>query len=322
MQTRRHLTLLVLDFPRRDRCSERSFEPTVDALIGAARHTGAKAAVVSTLAETLPEHRALQLMEAGIVPLLGLDEAMAAIAAAAQCAEFARAPASSPPWPAHAPALAARLLTEAEAKGRLAACGVQVPAAQLVSGVQAAVGAAIRIGFPVALKSAGAAIAHKTEIGGVKLHLRDSGEVHAAAMELAHIGEEYLVEKMITDCIGELIVGFNHDPVFGWHLTLGSGGILVALIDDTCILQAPASREEIVAAIRALKVGALLAGYRGRQAGDIDAAADAVLGMQSWVREERHRLIELEVNPLIVRPAGRGAAAADALMRIGEPAHA
>jgi acyl-CoA synthetase (NDP forming) len=322
MQARRHLTLLVLDFPRRDRCSEGSFEPTVDALIGAAHSTGAKAAVVSTLPETLPEHRALQLMEAGIVPLLGLEEAMAAIAAAAQCAEFARAPAGLEPWVAHAPPGAVRLLSEAEAKRRLAGCGVQVPAGELVSGVEAAVEAAMRIGFPVALKSATAAIAHKTEIGGVKLQLRDSGEVRAAARELEHIGKEFLVEQMITDSIGELIVGFNHDPVFGWHLTLGSGGILVNLIDDTCMLQAPASREEIVAAIRALKVGTVLSGYRGRQAGDIDAAADAVLAVQSMVRKEGRRLLELEVNPLIVRPAGCGAAAADALMRIGEPAHA
>jgi hypothetical protein len=92
-----------------------------------------------------------------------------------------------------------------------------------------------------------------------------------------------LVEQMITDSIGELIVGFNHDPVFGWHLTLGSGGILVNLVDDSCTLQVPASREEIVAAIRGLKVGTLLGGYRGRQAGDMDAAADAVLAMQRLV---------------------------------------
>jgi hypothetical protein len=141
-------------------------------------------------------------------------------------------------------------------------------------------------------------------------------------MQLAHSGAEFLVERMITDAIGELIVGFNHDAVFGWHLTLGSGGVLVNLVDDACVLHAPASREEILAAIRALKVGALLAGYRGRQAGDIDAAADAVLAMQGLVYAERERLIELEVNPLIVRPMGCGAATADALMRIGEPAHA
>ena len=320
MQARRHLTLLVLDFPRRDRCSEGSFEPTVNAFIRAAHSTGARAAVVSTLPETLPEHRALQLIQAGIVPLLGLEEAMAAIAAAAQCGEFARE-LSPPPWPAHVPARAARLLSEAQAKRRLAACGLQVPDGEVVSGVEAAVEAAIRVGFPVALKSA-AAIAHKTEIGGVKLHLRDALAVRDAAMQLAHSGAEFLVERMITDAIGELIVGFNHDAVFGWHLTLGSGGVLVNLVDDACVLHAPASREEILAAIRALKVGALLAGYRGRQAGDIDAAADAVLAMQGLVYAERERLIELEVNPLIVRPMGCGAATADALMRIGEPAHA
>jgi acetate---CoA ligase (ADP-forming) len=322
MRTQLQLTLLVLDFPRRDRCSEESFEPTVNALIDAARCTGARAAVLSTLPETLPEHRALQLMHAGIVPLLGLEEALAAIAAAAQCGEFARAPPAPAAWPAHAPARAARLLSEAQAKRRLAGCGLQVPAGELVSGVEAAVEAAIRIGFPVALKSAAAAIAHKTEIGGVKLQLRDPGEVRAAARELAQLGEQFLVEQMITDGIGELIVGFNHDAVFGWHLTLGTGGILVNLIDDACTLLVPAPREEIVAAIRALKVGTLLAGYRGRQAGDVEAAADAVLAMQSMVRTDGRRLLELEVNPLIVRPAGSGAAAADALMRIGEPAHA
>jgi acyl-CoA synthetase (NDP forming) len=76
---------------------------------------------------------------------------------------------------------------EAQAKRELAACGVQVPAGEFVTGVEAAVEAAIRIGFPVALKSA-AAIAHKTEIGGVKLHLRDAAEVRGGAMQLAHIG--------------------------------------------------------------------------------------------------------------------------------------
>jgi acetate---CoA ligase (ADP-forming) len=320
MQARPHLTLLVLDFPRRDRCSESSFEPTVNALIAAARRTGAKTAVVSTLPETLPEHRARQLMEAGIVPLLGLEEAMAAIAAAADIGDFLRGASVPAPWVAQAPGTE-RLLPEWEAKRRLAAGGLPVPANQLANGAEAAVEAAIRIGFPVVLKSAAAALAHKTEAGAVKLRLGDAAAVRAAAAQLAHLGDELLIEKMIMDPVAELIVGFNQDPIFGWYLALGSGGTLVNLLEDTCILAAPASRAEIMTTIRALKVGRVLAGYRGQQAGDIDAAAEAVLTIQDFVGKERYRLLEIEVNPLIVRPAGCGVAAVDALMRIGEAAN-
>ncbi len=274
-----HLTLLVLDFPRRDRCSEASFEATVNALIAASRRTGAKAAVVSTLQETLPEHRAQQLAEAGIAPLLGLDDAMAAVAAAAECGELLHGPSAPIGWAAQPASRGGRSLSEWEAKRRLGACGLQVPTGPVdrcPNGKPSAASGpadcrfrrgtlrppwrrpskrAIKIGFPVALKSVGPEIAHKTEMGAVRLRLRDAAAVRAAATELAHIGEALLVEQMATDPIAELIVGFNRDAIFGWHLVIGSGGVLVNLVGDTCILMAPASRSEIVTAIRGLKVG-------------------------------------------------------------------
>ncbi|HEX2792061.1 MAG TPA: acetate--CoA ligase family protein [Steroidobacteraceae bacterium] len=312
------LTLLVLDFPRRDRCSDASYQATVSAVIAATRATGARVAVVSTLAETLPEHRSQQLAQAGIAALCGLDDAMAAVAAAAESGELLRAASACTLWAMPTPSGAARSLSEWDAKRRLAACGLKVPAGQLAASVAAAVDAATEIGFPVAVKSVGAAIAHKTDIGALRLGVGDAAAVRAAAIELAPMGEALLVEQMVGDPVAELIVGIKRDPVFGWYLLLGSGGTLVNLVGDSRILTLPASRAEIMAAIRALKVGVLLAGHRGRPVGDIDAAAGAVLIIQDFAFNEQHRLLELEVNPLIVRPAGCGAVAVDALIRITE----
>jgi acyl-CoA synthetase (NDP forming) len=311
------LTLLILDFPRRDRCSDVSFEATVAAVIAAARRTGARVAVVSTLPETLPEDRALQLSAAGIAPLSGLDDALEAVAAAAEVGALGHAPRVSL-WATQNSSGTARSLSEWDSKKCLSACGLKIPAGRLAGSIEAAVAAATEIGFPVAVKAVGAALNHKTELGAVKLRLADVSAVHDAATQLAPIGESLLVEEMITDSIAELIIGVNRDPVFGWYLAVGSGGTLVNLVDDTRILMLPVSRSDIMEALRTLKVAAILAGYRGQKAGDIDAAADAVLFIQSFAFTQNRRLLELEVNPLIVRSAGGGVVAVDALIRIQE----
>jgi acyl-CoA synthetase (NDP forming) len=311
------LTLLVLDFPRRDRCSDASFEATVAAVIAAAHRTGARVAVVSTLPETMPEDRALQLSAARIAPLSGLDDALEAVAAAAEVGALGRAPRVSL-WATQHASGTAHSLSEWDAKERLTACGLKIPAGRLARSIEAAVAAATEIGFPVAVKAVAAALNHKTELGAVKLRLADAAAVRDAATQLAPIGESLLVEEMITDSIAELIIGVNRDPVFGWYLAVGSGGTLVNLVDDTRILMLPASRSDIMEAMRTLKVAAILAGYRGQKSGDIDAAADAVLMIQNFAFTESRRLLELEVNPLIVRSAGGGAVAVDAFIRIRE----
>lgn len=316
------LTLLVLDFPRRDRCSDASFEPTMNALVAAAQRTGAAAAVVSTLPETLPEPHAEQLMQAGIVPLAGIEDAMAAIAAAAESGELLRAPIPPPLSESRARSGSGRTWSEWDAKCGLAAHGVPTPKGALANSIDAAVSAAVEIGFPVAVKAVGSAIAHKTEIGAVRLRLADATAVRAAATELLRISGSLLVEAMVCNAVAELLIGINRDPVFGWYLAIGCGGTLVNLLDDTRMLLLPATRAEIISAIHSLKVGRLLSGYRGQPAGDIEGAADAALALQEFALRERHRLLELEVNPLIVRTAGCGAVAVDALIRmVEEPAH-
>jgi len=308
------LTLLVADFPRADRCVEKGFDGTLRALIQASRNHNARAALVSTLQETLPERHAAELSAAGVAPLQGFDDALAAIAAAAEAGALMSRPALEPlPRPA---AGGTRLLTEWQAKRALAAFDVPVPEGRLVSNAAAAVGAAEALGFPVALKAVGGGIAHKTELGALRLGLRDAASVAAAAEALAGLGEALLVEAMIEHVVAELIVGVALDPVFGAHLVLGSGGVLVELVGDSRILMLPASREEIAEALRSLKVHGLIAGHRGRPPGDLDAAVAAILAIQSYALRMAHRLVELDVNPLIIRRDG--AVAVDALIRVAE----
>jgi acyl-CoA synthetase (NDP forming) len=176
--------------------------------------------------------------------------------------------------------------------------------------------AAGTIGFPVALKAIGAGIAHKTEIGGLRLGLGDAGAVGDAARELQGIGDALLVERMITDAVAELIVGVARDPVVGPYLLIGTGGVTTELLGDTRILIMPVTRDEIAEAVLSLKMAPLLAGYRGRPKGDVAAIIDAVIAIQSFAVEHGDRLLELDVNPLMVRPEGRGAVAVDALIRI------
>jgi acyl-CoA synthetase (NDP forming) len=316
MQASFDLTLLILDFPRSDRCSPLGFESAVRALCAASSSAGARAAVVSTLQETFPEDRARELLGAGVAPLCGLDDALAAIDAATRVHELWQSPVAftAPSLPAEG---SGHSLSEWESKRLLARHGLRIPRGEKVNTVQGAVAAADAIGYPVALKSVGPSIAHKTEIGGVQLNLHDAHNVRAAAaQQLAALGAELLVEEMITDAVAELIIGIGRDRVFGLYLLIGAGGVLAELIAERCILLLPASPSEIRAAIASLKVGKMLCGYRGGDPGDEEAAVAAALTIQQFAIEQREWLLELDVNPLLVRARGHGAVAVDAMIRI------
>ena len=138
----------------------------------------------------------------------------------------------------------------------------------------------------------------------------------AAARALLPLGDGLLVERMVGDGVAEVIIGVSRDPQVGLVLVVGSGGLLAELAGDRVVLLAPASRGEIEAALSELKAAALVDGFRGRPAGDRAALVDTVLAVQRFALDHAGRLIELDLNPLIVRPAGRGVAAVDALLRL------
>ena len=204
-------------------------------------------------------------------------------------------------------------LSEHEAKQRLGAAGVAVPAGVVVAAEQAATAAA-GIGYPVVVKATG--IAHKTEAAGVAVGLEGPEEAAAAARLIAGDGGAVLVEPCVTSAVAELLVSVRSAPPIGMLLTLGAGGTLAELLDDTVNLLLPAPAGDVLEALRRLRIWPVLDGHRGRPAAAVDAVVAAVAALGALVRDDRS-IVEVEINPLVVTP--HAAVAVDALMLVAEP---
>ena len=131
---------------------------------------------------------------------------------------------------------------------------------------------------------------------------------------LLPLGDGLYVEAMVAGGVAELIVGVTRDAVFGPVMTVGTGGVLVELLKDSATLLLPATRAEIEAALRGLKMFPLLDGYRGRPKADLPAAVDSIAGIAAFASAHADGIAELDINPLIVCEVGRGAWIADALL--------
>lgn len=311
---------VVLDFPTLAPVPIPGWDEVVNAFIAAHLATQVafpKAAIlVSSLPELLPEHVARRLLDAGIAPMQGLRETVAAIAAAAEAGARRRAGAAPPPLAPPVPLRdgPTRLLDEADAKAALAAHGVRIPRGASVTNADAAAAAAERIGYPVVVKALDERLAHKSDVGAVHLDLADAFAVRAAVAALAPRFDRFLVEEMVRGGLAELIVGVTRDAQFGHSLTIGAGGILVELLADSATLLLPATRSDIECALRGLRSFALLDGYRGKPRADLAMLIDAIAAIAAFAQDHSDRLVELDVNPLIVTSGG--AIAVDALARI------
>ena len=335
-------SLLVLDYPRLDRCSADSWGTTVDAFVAAARNRSHGATVVASLPEDLPEEYAKALMAQGIAPMHGIPDCLDAIAHAARIGEVRarlahlQALADGVPLStqgldplsgaAHgasiqaASAAPSHTLDEAAGKRALAAFGLPVPRGQVVSAAQAP-DVADSLGYPVVVKAVSAQLAHKTEAGGVQLNVPHAQGVRAAVERMAALSDRFLVEQMATQVVAEIIVGVQRDAQFGLSLTVGAGGILVELLQDAQTLLFPVARDEVLQALQSLKSWPLLAGFRGKAAGDVPALLDAVMAIAAYAQAHAPALLELDVNPVLVLPAGRGVLAVDVLIRLAGEAH-
>jgi len=217
-----------------------------------------------------------------------------------------------------------RMLSEVEGKQLLQGFGLAVPQGGVVAPADAAA-TAEALGFPVVLKVAEPLIAHKTEAGAVVVNLKSPAEVEAALARMEKLVSAYLkggriervlVERMVGDVVAELIVGIQRDAQFGLALVIGAGGILVELVEDAAMLLLPTTAEEVEAAIRRLKIAKLLAGYRGKPAADMGALVKSIMAIAAFAEANRGTLLELDVNPLMVR--ADGAVAVDALVVLGQ----
>jgi len=306
----------MLDFPPEGSDSS-SFDAAIDVYIEASHDTPASVALISSLPETISARVRQRCLSGGVIPLQGQREALEALASAGGVgAAWRNAPGVDLRIPRAAPASVKVVsLSEADGKAALRACGVPTPRGERVKAEDAAAYAQ-SLGFPVVIKAAGAHLEHKTEVGGVALNIRSFAEAQAAAQRLSALSTTLLVEQMITDGVAEVLVGLIVDPQFGQVLVLGAGGVLTELLADSVTLLPPFTRDSIAAALRSLKVAKLLAGFRGRPAGDLEALIDAALAIAGYAAAHVSTLQEIDVNPLIVRPAGKGAVAVDALVRL------
>jgi acyl-CoA synthetase (NDP forming) len=212
-------------------------------------------------------------------------------------------------------------VAEHRAKALLASAGVPVPEGALAQDLAGAQAIAARIGFPAALKAQAAALTHKSDAGGVVLNvgtadgLREAWERLHADVGRARPGvalDGVLVEAMAPRGL-ELIVGARRDPHWGAVLMLGLGGIWVETLHDVALLPAGAGRRAIIEALGRLEGAALLDGTRGSARVDVAAVAEVAHAVGGLLQRSPD-IVELEINPLVAYPQGRGALALDALI--------
>jgi len=195
-------------------------------------------------------------------------------------------------------------LSEADSKRALAAHGVVFPSEREVPDAASAVTAARELGHPVVLKLGGAAIAHKTERGLVRLALPDDDAVTQAADELlaAARPEDGAVHLLVAPMLRgnrELIAGLHHDEQFGMTVMLGIGGVLTEALGDVAFRLVPLTRLDALEMIDDLATQDLLGEVRGEPALDREAMADVLLGL-SAAAEADPTIVSADLNPLIV----------------------
>ena len=305
--------MLILDIPTHPKTNPASWHVTVDAFAAAADATGARAVVSASLPECMPLDVAAKLASHGVASMLGLDDTLTAMEAAAIVGRnWARQETLPMLENIGAGAGEAATLSEHDAKSLLNTFGLAIPEGVVCKASDAAQVAA-KIGFPVTIKTSSAAIAHKTEAGGVVLNINTAGEAAAAALRMARLSPDVLVERMVTGAVAELIIGIKSDPQFGPALVIGAGGIFTELLADSVTLLLPTSRAEIIRALQSLKVWKLVTGFRGKS-GDAAAVIAAVSAVAEFARVHGAGIEELDINPLLVLP--HGAVAVDALIRM------
>ncbi|MGP0093790.1 MAG: acetate--CoA ligase family protein [Xanthobacteraceae bacterium] len=216
-----------------------------------------------------------------------------------------------------------RMLDELEAFALLDRLGITRAAAVALDTKKISRAPALPFPYPVAVKILSAEIAHKSDVGGVALGVSDSDmlleTIHHIGRAVAERApgisvDRVLVQPMILG-LGEALIGYRVDPDVGPLIMLAAGGIMTEIYRDRSLRLAPVDlgqAREMIEEVRALRP---LAGFRGKPAGDLQALAQAVVAL-SALATAAEPVLEAEINPMIVRRAGEGVVAVDALMKL------
>jgi len=306
-----------------------------EAAVRAKKETSKPVLLFSNFSAGLEPQVESYLMENGIPYLQGTPETLRAIQAMEQYTAFKKHSKnpyiSGYPSPENLSDWRKRLskpgadLDEFEGRKLLADYGIPGPKEVTAVDEDTAVLNAERIGFPVVLKILSADIQHKTEAGGVRIGLKDGAAVRNAFREVmasalhykpkAHL-DGVLIQEMISNEAVEVILGIVRDENFGPVIVFGSGGILVELMKDSAVHLPPISRENALDLINQIRGKKLLDGYRGRPAADIEALADTLVRLSQLAIDLGDQIVALDINPLMVLPAGKGVRAVDVLVEL------
>ncbi|OAE11518.1 acyl-CoA synthetase [Pseudomonas simiae] len=329
LRTDADAAMLVLDYPA-EFTGERQECDLLLALFCAAlgRH-GKSGFVTSAFPELLPVHARERLHAHGIPALQGVEDALAAWGRIAGYQNHRRVllergesilePLCPQALDGHGAAL-----DEWASKQALRAFGLPTPPSVLSTPERAITDAQV-LGYPLVLKAVSTDLPHKTEAGAVALNLPDAAALSAAIEQMRGQIAAYapgvafdrlLLESMVAQPLAELIVGIKRENDFGLALVIGAGGILVELLKDSRSLLLPTTDDAIRNALLSLRSAALLQGFRGREVADMDALVSAIRAVADYGCANAERLLELDVNPLLVN--AQGATAVDALIRLGD----
>lgn len=309
---------IVLAIIQTDEATSRlKFEPIIDAIRQLAPAKPVIFAGLDDGAPVPPEYMTA-LRELGVAYFPSPDRAFRAIARLAGAAP-GMSEASGKPITADLPH--GGVIPEYRAKQLLAPLGISFPEGGFAATFDEARAIAARVGYPVAIKAQAAALSHKSDAGGVILDLGDEAALakgwerlfaNVASHDAAITLDGAQVEKMGTRGT-ELIVGAKNDPEWGPVILAGFGGVQAELLHDVRLLPAGLSEAAIAAELRKLKSGALLDGYRGSPALDVDAVA-GIIATVSRLLLGTPAIREIDLNPVVVYPEGQGAVALDALI--------
>ncbi|MEL0032375.1 MAG: acetate--CoA ligase family protein [Paracoccaceae bacterium] len=304
MRQHNGITIIIVDFPRDDNCDPSAWNCVITAAKMAKKSENKPLALVSTLSENIPEHVSFGLLESNIITLHGLDTALAAISVSS----INQTVVNPKPIFLSNPTGKSILIDEYDAKKSLEKYGLKLPETEKCLQSDAHL-VSDQIGYPVVIKALGSA--HKSELGEVFLNLENQKSVKEALRKISK--KHVIVEKMIGDAVVELLVGIVHDPAHGMLLTVGAGGVLTEILSDTSSILLPSSKSEVLDCFNQLKISKIAKGYRGALGVDINQIIDAIMKIQDFVLDNRDKLFEIEINPLIVTTSE--VIVADALIR-------
>jgi acyl-CoA synthetase (NDP forming) len=305
------------------------------AAVQAAQETGKPVLMFSNLCAGFRQEVKAVLDEGGVPYLQGTRETLRAIQAFVRYADFCRrageptttgclSPSNLSDWRRKLEGVQGAL-SEVEGRRLLVAYGIPGPSETAAATAEAAVEAAERIGYPVVLKILSPDIQHKTEIDGVRVGLKDKAAVSTAFREVMESARQHhpqarlegaVIQEMIPADAVEVILGILRDPDFGPVVVFGSGGVLVEVLEDSSLRLPPLSREDALEMIHETKGARLLQGFRGRPPADLDALADALVRLSQLAVDLGDLVAALDINPLMVLPAGEGVRAVDALVEV------